>query len=498
MDSKSKNKLFRACFIALMATSFGFMLRAMLISDWAAEFNLTETQKGEILGVGLWPFALSIVLFSLIIDKIGNAKAMIFAFICHVSSVVITLLADGYWMLYIGTFIFALGNGSIEATINPVVATMYSKEKTKWINMLHAGWPGGMVVGGIIALSMGEEMGWRIKMAIILAPMLIYGIMMLGKKFPVNERVKAGVSYKDMLKELGVLGALIIISLMVLEVGNVFDFANWLKITLIVVLTAAFGLYVRAWGRPLFFILLLIMFPLATTELGTDSWIVELMKVEMGDMGLQAGWILVYTSLIMTIFRSIAGHLLKIFKPIGLLMLCSAIASLGLIFLSFSAGIMVFVAATIYGFAKSYFWPTMIGIVGERFPKGGALTLNVTTGVGMIAVGIIGAVFLGFVQDKQIEKNLTEYDKANAVELSEKYISESQQSVLGDYRSLNMEAVKQAPENDKVILDNIQTNAKKDALKSVAILPAIMFVCFSLLTIYFRRKGGYEAVNLTQ
>ncbi len=497
MDPTSKMKLFRACFVALMATSFGFMLRAMLITEWGVEFNLTKTQMGEIMGVGLWPFALSIVLFSLIIDKIGNGRAMVFAFVCHVSSVVITLLANGYWMLYIGTFIFALGNGSIEAIINPVVATLYSKEKTKWLNILHAAWPGGMVVGGILALSMGEAIDWRFKMAIILVPMLVYGIMMLGKSFPVNERVQAGISYKDMLRELGVLGALIIISLMVLEVGNVFNFSNWLIITLIVALTASFGLYVRAWGRPLFFILLLIMIPVATTELGTDSWVVDLMAFEMNEMGLQAGWILVYTSLIMTFFRAIAGPLLKVFKPIGLLMISSAIASIGLFFLSASAGILVFVAATIYGFAKSYFWPTMIGIVGERFPKGGVLTLNVVTGVGMISVGIIGAVFLGFVQDKQIEQNIRQYDAANAIELSEQYITEEKQSVFGSYRSLDMEAVKEAPLEVKVVLDGIQTFAKKDALKIVAILPAIMFICFALLAIYFRRQGGYKAINLT-
>lgn len=498
MDSKSKINLFRACFVALMATSFGFMLRAMLISEWGMEFNLTKTQMGEIMGVGLWPFALSIVLFSLIIDKIGNGRAMIFAFVCHVSSVIITLLANGYWMLYIGTFIFALGNGSIEAIINPVVATMYSKEKTKWLNMLHAAWPGGMVVGGILALSIGEGLNWRYKMAIILIPMLLYGLLMLRQKFPVNERVQAGVSYIDMLRELGVLGALIIISLMVMEVGNVFHLENWLKIILIVVLTGSFGLYVRAWGQPLFFVLLLIMFPLATTELGTDSWVVDLMAFEMNDMGLQAGWILVYTSLIMTVFRAIAGPLLKIFKPIGLLMLCSAIASAGLMFLSVSTGILVFVAATVYGFAKSYFWPTMIGIVGERFPKGGALTLNVVTGVGMISVGIIGAVFLGFVQDKQIEQNIKEYDISNAVQLTEQYISEEKQSILGNYRSLDMEAVKKAPEEDITIIEKIQTLAKKDALKSVAILPAIMFICFAVLAWYFKRQGGYKAISLSK
>ena len=70
-DERHKKILFWGCFIALVATSFGFIARALTASDWGAEFNLTETQVGEILGAGLWPFAISIVLFSLVIDRIG-------------------------------------------------------------------------------------------------------------------------------------------------------------------------------------------------------------------------------------------------------------------------------------------------------------------------------------------------------------------------------------------------------------------------------------------
>src|SRR5215218_10844923 len=103
-------KLFYACFVALVTTAFGFILRALILPQWGVEFNLTQTQLGEISGVGLWPFAISIVLFSLIIDKIGYKTAMIFAFICHLSAAIITIFATGYWMLYVGTFIVAIGN----------------------------------------------------------------------------------------------------------------------------------------------------------------------------------------------------------------------------------------------------------------------------------------------------------------------------------------------------------------------------------------------------
>ena len=496
MDEKSKKSLFRACFFALMATSFGFMLRAMLITEWGLEFNLTKTQMGEIMGVGLWPFAVSIVLFSLIIDKIGYGRAMAIGFIFHISSLVITLFANGYWMLYIGTFIFALGNGTIEATINPAVTTMFSKEKTKWINKLHAGWPAGMVVGGIMAISMGESMKWQYKIAIILIPMLIYGFLMLNKKFPVQERVAAGVSYRDMLKELGIMGALIIISLIVFEVGIFFSLSLTVEIVLIILFTGVFGIYTRVLGQPIFIILLLIMFPLSTAELGTDSWIVNLMANEMRNLHLQPGWILVYTALIMTIARYFAGPIIKKLKPSGLLIFSSAIAAAGLFFLSMATGIIVFIAATIYGFAKSYLWPTMIGIVGERFPKGGALTLNVTTGVGMMAVGIVGAVFLGFAQDKGIDNNVANYDRMNQSSLQAKYINIEKNSIFGTYQTLDIARFEKAPVHEREIIEKSMFEAKKEALKTVAVLPVIMLVSFIVLFLYFKKKGGYKQVEL--
>ena len=172
-----QHRLFLACFFSLIATAFGFIIRAMIMDDWAAQFGLSETQKGEIFGVGLWPFAVSIVLFSLFIDQVGYGKAMVFAILCHVASAVITICApyvlaapgsdeaavlagqkSGYWMLYLGNLVVALGNGTVEAVINPVVATIYSREKTKWLNILHAGWPGGLVLGGLLTLAMGAEM----------------------------------------------------------------------------------------------------------------------------------------------------------------------------------------------------------------------------------------------------------------------------------------------------------------------------------------------------
>ena len=368
-NSAPDMKLFWGCFIALTATSFGFIARVLTASDWGAEFGLSQTEVGEILGVGLWPFAISIILFSFIIDRIGYKMAMYFGLACHVLSTLLILTAKGYWGMYIGTLVLALGSGTVEAYINPVVTTLFNKNKTKWLNILHAGWPGGLVVGGILAILLGPEVGWRLKVGLILIPTVIYAVMLWNKAFPLQERVAAGVSYKDMLKEVGAVGALIIATLIVLEVGRVFNFGLGLELVLIILLTGAYAFYTKSVGRPLFILLLLIMMPLATTELGVDSWITALMEGEMGKLGLNAGWVLVYTSAIMMLLRFYAGPIVHRLSPLGLLAACAVIATIGLIFLSKATGVTILLAATLYGIGKTFFWPTTLGVVAEQFPK---------------------------------------------------------------------------------------------------------------------------------
>jgi MFS family permease len=484
--------LFNACFIALVATSFGFILRTQIIGDWGAEFNLTETQKGELLGVGLWPFALSIILFSLAVDRIGYGTAMIFAFVCHVASAIITIFATGYTMLYVGTFIVALGNGTVEAVINPVVATVYSKEKTKWLNILHAGWPGGLVLGGILALAMGPSVSWEWKVALILIPTVIYGFMLFRCKWPVQERVQAGVSYKEMLQEAGIIGAGIVIIIMMGEIGRLAEFSFWTWIIISVVIIVLYGIYVRSIGQPMFILLLLIMIPLATTELGTDSWVTELVIPVMSEIGIQPGWILVYTSLIMMILRFYAGPIVHRLQPLGLLATCSAIACLGLIFLSKATGLMIFLAATLYGVGKTFFWPTMLGVVAERFPKGGALTLNSIAGMGMLSVGVIGAVLLGNIQDNKVESDLMDENQA----IHEQVVGEEMLSIFGKYRPIVPDKVAALSEADQNVVSDVRASAKQSALMTVAIFPFIMLICYLILIFYFRSKGGYKPVEL--
>jgi len=506
LSESQRKMLFWACFLALIATAFGFIVRALLIDTWGTQFGLTGTEKGQIFGVGLWPFAISIILFSLIIDRIGYGTAMVFAFVCHVASAIMTITATGYWSLYWATFIVALANGTVEAVINPVVATLFPREKTKWLNILHAGWPGGLVLGGIIAIAMGD-VDWRMKVGLLLIPTVGYGLLMLGKRWPVQERVAAGVSYKEMLSEFGMIGAFIVCWMMLGEIINVAKsaFPAFAEMTAglpqplseplalgflaAIPLAILFGAGI-GWspGRPLFIGMLLIMIPLATTELGTDSWVTSLMTPQMVALNMDPGWVLVYTSAIMMVLRFFAGPIVHRISPLGLLAASAFVAMCGLLFLSKAEGAMILIAATLYGFGKTFFWPTMLGVVAEQFPRGGALTLNATGGVGMLGVGVVGAVFLGYIQDTSVDRHLQTQQPA-----IHQQVRTEKQWLFGSYPTVNADQVASLPGDQKKTIEDISNVAKKDALSTVAIFPLIMLVSYLALLGYFKSRGGYKA-----
>ncbi len=477
--TSSSKRLFIACFVALVATSFAFVIRSFLITEWQIDFGLSETQKGEILGAGLWPFGLSIVLFSLVIDRIGYGKSMIFAFVFHLSSTILLVGARSYAWLYWGSILNGLAAGTVEAVINPAVASAYPKQKTKMLTILHAGWPGGLALGGMMTLLLGEqglELAWRYRVAVILVPVIAYGIMLLKTKFPVSERVVAGVPYKKMLAEAGALGCLVVVYMVLVEVNRLlgldmlldttfFDLPSWPITALMGVITVAYLVYTKSLGRWMYVFLLFVMILLAITELGTDTWIKELMGPAMKQFGLSGGWVLVYTATIMTILRFLIGPIQKglgsvlkvLGTPLGILLLSSLFAAAGLYFLAGSrAAVWILITATIYGIGQCFFWPVTLGLVSERFPKGGALTLNAIAGVGMLGVGILGSQLLGFWQDTSIDSNLMAKDKAAYERLMG---AKEKKSIFGSYKALNWDVVNAI--NDKTALYDFR--AKKAA-----------------------------------
>lgn len=496
-------RVFWGCFIALITTSMAFIIRAILIGNgtWGEEFNLDSVQLGDLFGAGLWPFSISIILFSLIIDKIGYRVAMHFSFVCYVIFGVLTFAAyaavrgEGadpqmaWWLLYGGSVVLGLGNGTVEAFINPVVATLFKDEKSKWLNILHAGWPGGLVLGGVLTIMLTGVVAddWRIIIGLIFIPAVVYLVMLFKAQFPVNERVASGTSYREMLAEFGAIGALIAFGLIFARLGEVFDWESWLTWTLTLLTVLAYGFYSRSLGKPLIIILVIIMAPLAITELGTDGWITGLMEHAMVEVGWNPAWVLVYTSAIMMVLRFNAGPVIKAFTPLGLLAAASALAILGLFLLSFAHGlIFIFVAATVYGVAKSYFWPTMLGVVAEQSPKGGALSINAIAGIGMICVGVIGAPFIGYLQESSVASAVE-----NETPYSEQILMEKDY-LLGDYAAIDQEVLVTLPEEQQAEVQAIADRETQGALAKMIIFPAFMLVCYIGLIFYFRSKGGYK------
>jgi predicted MFS family arabinose efflux permease len=261
-----------------------------------------------------------------------------------VAGVALTIFANGFWMLFAGTLAIGLGNGLVEAFINPLTATIYADRKTEKLNLLHVWFPGGIVIGGLVAYALARmNFNWQVRMAFILVPTVIYGMLFAGQKFPPTERVQQGVS------------------------------------------TA--GMY-KAVVRPLFLILLFCMILTASTELATNQWLAYILS---NTAGMAAGGILVLVWIngLMAVGRLFAGPIVHRLSPIGLLIGSATISALGLVSLSLAnSPPTAIAAATIFAIGICYFWPTMLGVTSERFPEGGALALAIIGGTGTLAVAI--------------------------------------------------------------------------------------------------------------
>lgn len=496
--SSHRNIIMIASFLTLIAAGVGFAVRAGILSDWATQYGFTFLELGTITGGGLVGFGLIIFFSGLIIDKIGYKAILLLAFVMHLLSAIVTLAATPifdsmgkdatYWCLYIGTFMFAIGNGLCEGAINPLIADLYPKKKTHYLNILHAGWPAGLIIGGIIGLLMVGKMRWEIPLALFLVPTLAYGLLTLKEKFPVSNARAAGVKFGEMVKQ---------------------------------------------FTAPLLIILLLLQACVGYVELGTDSWITNITGSILQSP--QQGFLLfIYASAIMFTLRFFAGPIVEKINPIGLLCISGAIGAVGLFMLgSVQTVALIWISVTVYGIGKSFLWPTMLGVVGEKFPRGGALTMSAVGAVGMLSAGFLGGPGIGYKQDLHASSNLQEASQ----ETYDRYVADSDSSflvfstrgldgqklgVISDTagpgadldrtvklfteQGIENESIanlnawwqenKEYAEVDKPLIGDATINGGRMALKLTAIVPAIMAVSFFLIAMYFRATGGYKVEHL--
>ncbi len=409
-------KLFIASCIALVTTSMVFSIRGDILDALGADFHLTKEQTGLILSPAFWGFTLSIIIGGSLVDFFGMRRLLLLSAGGYIVAVLGILLAPrpsgpiqysdaGFIILYGCMLTLGLSQGLVEGVINPLVATMYPDDKTHRMNILHAWWPGGLIIGGLLSYALTKMMGldlagvaaatmtlgWQVKLALIMIPAVIYAFMVWNETFPATERVSAGVSNSEMVREL---------------------------------------------FRPMFILWWVCMWMTAAAELGPDQWVGSVMS-KLANM--QGILILVYTAGIMFLLRFFGGRLAHAMSPLSVLTISAILTCIGLFGLSnVSTMAQAFLWATVFGIGKTYFWPLMLGVTSERFPKGGPLALAVIGGTGNLSVAFILPVMGGW------------YD----------------------------------------------THGAAAAFRYVAILPMILTVIFGALFLYYKSRGGYKAVKI--
>jgi MFS family permease len=549
-------RLLWAGFMAIMASGIGFSIRAGILGQWAEQYGFTQTELGAITGGGLTGFGIIILLSALIADKIGYGKLMITAFVMHLASWALTLAtgaayASGgkpaaFQCLFWGMFLFAVANGIAEAVVNPLVATLFPSDKTHYLNILHAGWPGGLVVGGLIAFVFTGEslfgwkplekaLPWQYQISFFLVPVAIYGLMMFGQHFPRSEASQQGVSYRNMLRELGMFGGGVICLLLGLFFHSNLGLSMAASAAIAAALWLVFSYATGFHPGPVLLAMLLITHALVGyVELGTDSWISKITGRIMSSS--QAGLaLLVYTSTLMFALRFFAGPIVERTSPLGLLFVSGILGATGLTLLGSASSVAFCVfAATVYACGKTFLWPTMLAVGSEQFPRGGAITIGAIGGVGMLSAGLLGGPAIGFKQDYFASNELKQkapavYERYKAPKPNEflglhvQGLDGAKVGVLEDAGKdgtktvvLDLERLKKDPtttsralaeqealvdwwrqaeptaSEDKALVTDASLFGSRMALKITAAVPAAMAVIYLGMILYFRMKGGYR------
>lgn len=365
MQAINRKQLFVASCLALLVTSLSFGIRAGILGRLGVEFQLNAEQLGTIAATAFWGFPLAIVIGGMVVDVIGMKKLLVGAGIFHLAGILLTVFASGYWSLFLSTLLIGLGNGTVEAACNPLVATIYSDNKTTKLNHFHLWFPGGIVIGTLLVFFLDKMgIGWQVQVGLMIIPTLLYLYLFSKLEFPVTERVASGVSTGEMYKAL---------------------------------------------LNPLFIVMIILMFGTAITELFTGQWIDVLLK----NVTDNAILLLTIETGIMVLGRAFAEPIVHRFSPAGVLLLSAIFATIGLYLLGHTTGNMLFVGAIAFGIGVCYFWPTMLGFVSENLPKTGAVGMNFMGGAGMFAVSIY-MIFMGGYYDKLVNDKLATITNTDA------------------------------------------------------------------------------------
>src|SRR5688572_26086212 len=526
-------RLLWAGFLAIFAAGIGLAIRGGLFAEWLRTFNFTALEVGLINGAGFTGFCFGIIIGRIIVDKVGYGKLVVAAFLFHIVSAVVTFGASApeggtitpeqtqraFVFLWAGTFLFAVANGTLEAVANPLVATLFPNNRMHYLNILHASWPAGLVFGGLVGTSL-PDMSWKLKLAVFLVPTLVYGIMFMGQHFPKSEASQKGLSLGEMFKDVGIIGSLVIgffVGFFVKDglgpllfgfTGNDFfggDSSTWKYISIgvgVLVWLGFSGLSGWSMGAGLLFMLFIVHALVGAVELGTDSWI---QNITGNILTPQQGQILfIFTSALMLALR-FCGHFIEKnlkLSPVGLLLVCSLCAVAGLNMVSAITtfgGAMA--ALVIYGIGKTFFWPTMLAVTSDRFPRTGAVAISIMGGLGMMSAGLVGSPGLGYAKDRfagdELEKaNSAVYAEYKAAQPSQWLFFSGVHGIDGAKLGEALAATNKTPAQATVLAANERGDRR--TLKADSVIPIVMAIIYLGIILYFKTIGGYKAVHIVE
>lgn len=516
------SRLLWAGFTAILAAGVGFGIRGGIFSNWAAEFGFTGAQLGAIGGAGFTSFCFGIMIGGVVVDKIGYGKLVIAAFLLHVVSAFITFGATkgmdqglAYQFLFWGMFAFGAANGTLEAVANPLVATLFPNNRNHYLNILHASWPLGMVLGGVVGWVLGGTLnwGWKAQLSLYLLPTLVYGLMFFGQKYPKSEASLKGLKLGGMLKDVGILGGAVVCFMLYLFFkGTLAPLLG--NVQTATILSAVISIALLGWiamvtqfsiGHWLLCALFIVHALVGAVELGTDGWIQNITGAILSP---NEGKILfVFTSLMMFLLRFCA-HFIETrlgLKPVGLLFVCALLACLGLNLVS---GITAFGPAMgallVYALGKTFFWPTMLAVTSDRFPRTGAVAISLMGGIGMMSAGLIGGPGLGYAKDRFAAEELAKVDQAlyedwKGTGDKSKFLSFEAVQAIDPARleaAKKVDKAKRSEAEAKVVEADIAGNRR--TLKVDSLVPATMAVAYLLLLLYFKAIGGYRPLTVDE
>ncbi len=464
-DGLDRRKLFLISIIALATAGISFSLRGEISTDLEREFLApidaarSGAMLGSVLGISFLGFAFTIAIGSPLLDVLGMGRLLMLSALCFLvgGGLIETTPKNfsAYNWLWAGCLVTGMGWGLVETVTNPLIATLFPKDKTHKLNVLHAWWPGGIIIGGLIGLGISkiDGLGWQVKYAAVFLPALAYGAMCMGTRFPKTERVAAGIPTSTMFGQL---------------------------------------------GRPLFIVFFFAMFLTAASELAPGQWVNFSLSRTVGMSGI---WLLVYVSGIMFVMRHFAGTVAHRLSPVGVLWVSCLLAAIGLVVLSkANSPITAVLAATVWGTGVCFMWPTMLAAASERFPKGGALLMGLMGTAGTLSIWFF-LPKMGAIYDHVKVALANGLQPANPVSLMFTAIGDGFGAIVGMPSRLSigddgafraLDAAAKSGDAAKVKLDGILAQAASTSFEAMAILPALLLIVFGAIWAWDRSRGGYR------